>query len=299
MNVKTNTLQVVHTIEQLRRLLDAMNRSSSTVGFVPTMGYLHEGHLELVKQAKMQNDLVVMSIFVNPTQFGPGEDFESYPRDLNRDSKLAEEAGVDIIFAPSVVEMYPNDGGIRILPGPQANKLCGASRPGHFDGVLQVVLKLFNIVAPDRSYFGMKDAQQLALIETFVRDFNIPTTIVRVPIVRENDGLAKSSRNVNLTSKERQEAPVIYQALQKGIDWLLESVSPEEVERRIAEFITSTSSGAIDYVQVLDYPSLGPVTEETNEMIIACAIKFSTTRLIDNIIMSTKGGYNVSNDDEQ
>lgn len=299
MNVKTNTLQVVHTIEQLRRLLDLMDRSSSTVGFVPTMGYLHEGHLELVKQAKMQNDLVVMSIFVNPTQFGPGEDFESYPRDLNRDSKLAEEAGVDIIFSPSVVEMYPNDGGIRILPGPHANKLCGASRPGHFDGVLQVVLKLFNIVAPDRSYFGMKDAQQLALIETFVRDFNIPTTIVRVPIVRENDGLAKSSRNVNLTSKERQEAPVIYQALQKGIAWLLESVSPEEVERRIAEFITSTSSGVIDYVQVLDYPSLGSVTKETSEMIIACAVKFSTTRLIDNIIMSTKDGYNVSNDDEQ
>lgn len=299
MSVRTNRLQIVHSIQELRTLLKHTDRPQSTVGFVPTMGYLHEGHLELVKQAKEQNDTVVMSIFVNPTQFGPGEDFDSYPRDLERDSKLAEEAGVDIIFAPSVEEMYPRDGGIRIIPGPQANRLCGASRPGHFDGVLQVVLKLFNIVEPDRSYFGMKDAQQLALIETFVRDYNIRTKIVRVPIVREYDGLAKSSRNVNLTIEERQDAPVIYQALQKGATWVSDRNSPEEVERRIANYITSTSSGVIDYVQLLDYPSLDPVTEQTNEIIIACAVKFSSTRLIDNIIMSTKGGYNVSNDDEQ
>ncbi|MDW0115535.1 pantoate--beta-alanine ligase [Sporosarcina thermotolerans] len=276
-------MKVVETIEELQQLIN--KKSGKTVGLVPTMGFLHEGHLSLVKHAKEQNDIVVMSIFVNPAQFGPGEDFESYPRDLEKDVRLAEEAGVNIVFIPSVKEMYPFEGGIRILPGPQANELCGASRPGHFDGVLKVVLKLFNIVNPDRSYFGMKDAQQLAIIETFVRDFNLRTKIVRVPIVREDDGLAKSSRNVNLTPDERAQAPIIHQALLKGAELHSIGLKPEQIEDEVASYITDGSTGEIDYVKLLSYPSLQPITSETDEVILAVAVKFSKTRLIDNIIM--------------
>jgi len=299
MYVESTDIQVIETIEELQKKLNRNDRKHTTVGFVPTMGYLHEGHLSLVKHAKEQNDIVVMSIFVNPAQFGPGEDYESYPRDRERDIRLASEAGVDILFIPTVEEMYPVDGGIRILPGRQADVLCGAARPGHFDGVLKVVLKLFNIVDPDRSYFGMKDAQQLAVIETFVRDFNLRTSIMRVPIVREADGLAKSSRNVNLTASERSEAPVIYQALQIGLSMFSEGADPETIEREVSEWIVSNSSGRIDYVNMLAYPGLEPVTQDAQEVILACAVKFSTTRLIDNIIMSTKDGTHVSNDDEQ
>ncbi len=259
MVINRASIQVIETIEELQKNLNRDSRSGATVGFVPTMGFLHEGHLSLVKHAKEQNDIVVMSIFVNPAQFGPGEDFESYPRDRARDLRLAREAGVDIMFMPSVEEMYPIDGGIHILPGRQANALCGASRPGHFDGVLKVVLKLFNIVDPDRSYFGMKDAQQLAIIETFVRDFNLRTTIVRVPIVREEDGLAKSSRNVNLTAVERSEAPAIYRALRNGADMFAGGSDIEAIVQQVSKEIVSNSSGQIDYVNMLSYPELGPV----------------------------------------
>ncbi|WP_432359026.1 pantoate--beta-alanine ligase [Sporosarcina sp. UB5] len=299
MTVESTNILVISTIEELQKKLNRNERKGATVGFVPTMGYLHEGHLSLVEHAKEQNDIVVMSIFVNPAQFGPGEDFESYPRDTERDLRLASEAGVDILFIPTVDEMYPTNSGIRILPGKLACELCGASRPGHFDGVLKVVLKLFNIVDPDRSYFGVKDAQQLAIIETFVHDFNLRTAIVRVPIVREDDGLAKSSRNVNLTTVERSEAPVIYKALQIGADMFGNGAHSEEIEQQVSEWIVSNSSGKIDYVKMLAYPGLGPITVNTNEVILACAVQFSSTRLIDNIIMSTKGGSHVSNDDEQ
>lgn len=285
MYVESTDIQVIETIEELQKKLNRNERKHATVGFVPTMGYLHEGHLSLVKHAKEQNDIVVMSIFVNPAQFGPGEDFESYPRDLARDIQLASEAGVDIVFTPTVEEMYPTDGGIRILPGRQAEELCGAARPGHFDGVLKVVLKLFNIVDPDRSYFGMKDAQQLAIIESFVRDFNLRTAIVRVPIVREVDGLAKSSRNVNLTTSERSEATAIYRALQIGAELFAEGADPDTIEQQVSAYIVSNSSGKIDYVKMLAYPELVPVKDYTQEVILACAVKFSTTRLIDNIIM--------------
>ncbi|MCM3743041.1 pantoate--beta-alanine ligase [Sporosarcina luteola] len=299
MYVDSPDIEVIETIQELQKKLNRNERKNTTVGFVPTMGYLHEGHLSLVKHAKEQNDIVVMSIFVNPAQFGPGEDFESYPRDRERDIRLANEAGVDILFIPTVDEMYPADGGVRILPAKQAHELCGASRPGHFDGVLKVVLKLFNIVDPDRSYFGMKDAQQLAIIETFVRDFNLRTVIVRVPIVREEDGLAKSSRNVNLTPSERTEAASIYRALQIGSEMFAAGEIPEAIKQRVSDFIVSNSSGMIDYVEFLTYPGLDPVTDGAQEVILACAVKFSSTRLIDNIIMSTKDGTYVPNDDEQ
>ncbi|WP_186671132.1 pantoate--beta-alanine ligase [Sporosarcina sp. BP05] len=287
-------MTVVHSIESLQGMLDRNKREGRTVGFVPTMGFLHEGHLTLVKQAREHNDIVVMSIFVNPAQFGPGEDFEAYPRDEDRDASLAKEAGVDILFMPTPEEMYPQDGGVHILPGPQSKVLCGASRPGHFDGVLKVVLKLFNIVDPDRSYFGMKDAQQLAIIETFVRDYNLRTLIERVPIVREQDGLAKSSRNVNLTEMERAEAPVIQQALKKGVLLFNKGVSLDEIEQEIAAFITENSSGIMDYVSLLSYPALTEYDGSSDEAILACAVKFGKTRLIDNTIMSTKGWLSCS-----
>jgi pantoate--beta-alanine ligase len=282
-------MKTIRLISELQELLDRNKRNNHTVGFVPTMGFLHEGHLSLVERARKENDIVVMSIFVNPAQFGPGEDFEAYPRDEQRDSKLASEAGVDILFMPNRDEMYPQDGGIQILPGSQATSLCGATRPGHFDGVLKVVLKLFNIVDPDRSYFGMKDAQQLAIIETFVRDFNLRTKIMRVPTIREKDGLAKSSRNVNLSREERLIAPVIHQALKNGEALFHQGVPVKKVEEEVEKQITKNSTGQMDYVSLLAYPSLLPYTPEDNEAIIACAVKFEKTRLIDNIIMSTKG----------
>lgn len=285
MSTEIKKIKIVQTIEELKNLLERSNREGKQVGFVPTMGFLHEGHLSLVERAKAENEIVVMSIFVNPAQFGPGEDFESYPRDTENDTRLAAEAGVDILFIPSAEEMYPQEGNINILPGPLSTVLCGASRPHHFDGVLKVVLKLVNLVDPDKSYFGMKDAQQLAIIETFVRDFNLRTSIVRVPTVREADGLAKSSRNVNLTVEQRAEATVLRQALLVGEKLLEEGVTPQQVETRISEFINGNSSGVIDYVQVLAYPSLTNTYTSTDETILACAVKFGTVRLIDNIIM--------------
>ena len=282
-------MKIVKTINELQKLLDRNKRELRTVGFVPTMGFLHEGHLTLVERARSENEIVVMSIFVNPAQFGPGEDFDAYPRDEERDAKLAEESGVDILFLPDRAEMYPTDGGIQLLPGPQAMVLCGASRPGHFDGVLKVVLKLFNIVDPDHSYFGMKDAQQLAIIETFIRDFNLRTTIKRVPTVREDDGLAKSSRNVNLSEIERLQAPIIQEAHKVGKALFHKGVPAKEIEQKVAEHITKNSSGIIDYVSLLSYPSLTPFTGNSEEAIIASAVKFEKTRLIDNIIMLTKG----------
>lgn len=278
-------MKVISSIQQMKKMIDRHKKQGETIGFVPTMGYLHEGHLALVKQAKDENDLVVMSIFVNPAQFGPGEDYETYPRNEQRDFALATEAGVDLVFMPDVVEMYPRKSTIHISPGDQADALCGMSRPGHFDGVLKVILKLFNIIEPTRSYFGMKDAQQLAIIETFVKDFNFNTEIRRVATVREADGLAKSSRNVRLSERERSEAPIIYQALMLGKQVLLETEDVEETERQLRQLIEESCSGNIDYITVLDYPSLEKWTRSTKEAIIACAVQFEKTRLIDNVIL--------------
>ena len=281
------TMQIVRSIAELQNILNPRKRVGRTVGFVPTMGFLHEGHMELVEEARRDHDIVVMSIFVNPAQFGPGEDYEAYPRDEQHDAELASTAGVDYLFIPSVDEMYPRKSGISILPGEQASRLCGASRPGHFDGVLKVLLKLFSIVDPDESYFGMKDAQQLAIIETFVRDFNLRTSIARVPTVREEDGLAKSSRNVRLLEHERNEASAIYRALSQGKRSYYEGVPLQEVAKIVRKAIEEETSGTIDYVEVLAYPSLEEKIDDTQEVILAAAVQFTHARLIDNIIMST------------
>ncbi|MFC4410939.1 pantoate--beta-alanine ligase [Chungangia koreensis] len=283
-------MNVYTTKTDMRNRISSLIREGKSIGFVPTMGFLHEGHLSLVEHARKENEIVVMSIFVNPAQFGPTEDFDTYPRDFERDAKMAETAGVDIIFHPSAEEMYPFDGGIQIIAGNQSKALCGASRPGHFDGVLKVIAKLFHIVSPSRAYFGMKDAQQLAIVETFVRDYDFPVEIRRVPIVREGDGVAKSSRNVRLTDLERQEAPIIYQALSKGMEEYLTTQDVQKTIHVVAAKIEENSSGKIDYVSLLDYPSLQPANEDTEQVLLATAVYFEKVRLIDNIIMSTKKG---------
>lgn len=291
-------MKQIHTITACQQLMAAAKREGQTIGFVPTMGYLHEGHLALVKAAGQENDLVVMSIFVNPTQFGPGEDFDAYPRDEKHDLRLAQEAGVDYVFTPTTEEMYPSDTTIQVIPGTQKSVLCGKSRPTHFDGVLQVILKLFNIVSPTRAYFGVKDAQQLAIIETFVKEFNFTTRVRRIPTVREADGLAKSSRNVRLTNQERRVAPAIYQALKAGEMLFQERQDPKAVVEFVRQKIEEDTLGKIDYVEILSYPQLTTVDEQATEVILATAVSFSKTRLIDNLIVNMKGEAYVSNDDE-
>ncbi|RSK24841.1 pantoate--beta-alanine ligase [Bhargavaea beijingensis] len=279
-------------IEKVADMAQAARRLASegkSIGFVPTMGFLHEGHLALAAEARKENDVVIMSIFVNPAQFGPGEDFEGYPRDLERDAELAEKAGVDLLFHPSSEEMYPEDSDIRILPGRQAGVLCGASRPGHFDGVLKVLTKLFHLARPERAYFGQKDAQQLAIIETFVRDYNFPLEIRRVPTVREKDGLAKSSRNVRLTAQERRQAPSIYEALREGARVLRETGDAELALGTVGHSLGSIPGAETDYAEILEYPSLFPLSSESREAIIAAAVRFSGARLIDNILIPLKG----------
>lgn len=282
-------MEVVKTIAELKSIVKNVKSEGKTIGLVPTMGYLHEGHMALAKAAREENDFVIMSIFVNPTQFGPNEDYESYPRDLERDKKIAESVGVDVVFAPSAEEMYPTDGGIRIHAGRQATILCGASRPGHFDGVLQVVTKLFHLAEPTRAYFGQKDAQQVAIVTTLVRDYNFPLEVRTVPIVREEDGLAKSSRNVYLSETERKEAPAIYKGLKLAKEEYLSSNDAEKTVRAAKDYILENTSGRIDYVELLSYPDLAPVDDSTEQLLLAAAVYIGKTRLIDNIIFSKKG----------
>jgi pantoate--beta-alanine ligase len=279
----------VELIADLKKSINEAKTSGKSIGFVPTMGYLHEGHMSLAYQAREENDFVVMSIFVNPAQFGPNEDLDKYPRDLDRDIKMAKEAGVDLLFFPQVNEMYPQDGGITIRAGAQANVLCGASRPGHFDGVLKVVTKLFHLVEPTRVYFGQKDAQQLAIIETLVRDYNFPLEVRRVPTVRESDGLAKSSRNVFLSEQERQEAPSIHQAIQLGLEHYKEHQNVEEAKKVTKQHIENSTSGNIDYVELLSYPDLTNDISSNSSVILAVAVFFEKARLIDNMMLNNKG----------
>lgn len=280
--------RVVQTIHDLKAIVRAAKRDGKTIGLVPTMGALHEGHLTLACAAREENDLVVMSVFVNPTQFGPNEDFEAYPRDLVRDTELATSVEVDVVFAPSVEEMYPTDGGIAIRAGRAADILCGASRPGHFDGVLQVVAKLFHLVEPTRAYFGQKDAQQVAIISTMVRDFNFPLEMRTVPIVREADGLAKSSRNVYLTDDERKQAVGLYEGLAFARDAIL-SGKPMGIALMAArDQIETSTGGKLDYLECLAYPDLKPIDGQTTDVLLAAAVYMGSTRLIDNLIFNVK-----------
>ena len=278
-------MERVTTVVEMQSISTKNKKSGKKIGFVPTMGYLHEGHLTLLKQAKKENDIVVLSIFVNPLQFGPNEDYDSYPRDIERDESLASEVGVDYLFYPSVEEMYKKDRTTNISVVQRTNVLCGVNRPGHFDGVVTVVMKLFNIIQPDNAYFGMKDAQQVAVLEGAVEDFNIPVAIQRVPTVREEDGLAKSSRNVYLTHEERTKAPTIYRALQEGKKLLESGSSANLVKNSIKDIIETQTPGRLEYIEVLSYPLLKEKAP-SGETIIAVAVKFSKARLIDNIVFT-------------
>lgn len=277
-------LITIQTIAQLEQWVDEKKAAGASIGLVPTMGFLHEGHIKLVETAKLENDAVLMSIFVNPAQFGPNEDFERYPRNMERDKQLAEAAGTDAIFAPSASEIYPRESAITISAGRLADQLCGRSRPGHFDGVLKVVTKLFHLSGADRAYFGQKDAQQLAIIESLVDDFNFPLKIRRVQTVREADGLAKSSRNVYLSEQERAEAAHLKKALDIGREIAVKGQDPLP---KMTEYLSGNCSGKIDYIQLLSYPDL---TENvTGEAILALAVQFEKARLIDNILFDVKG----------
>lgn len=261
-----------------------------SIGFVPTMGYLHEGHATLLKAARTENEVVVLSIFVNPTQFGPNEDFDTYPRDFERDERVAKEANVDYLFYPSVEEMYKSSRSVAITVRDRVDVLCGQKRPGHFDGVATVLTKLFHIVTPDRAYFGKKDAQQVAVVDGLIEDFNFPVELRAVDTVREADGLAKSSRNVYLTDKEREEAPVLFKSLQSALQ-LLEGGEKqvEIIKGTIRKEIEQHTSGKVDYIEVYTYPELKPIKKAAGKIIIALAVQFSKARLIDNVIADVQG----------
>jgi pantoate--beta-alanine ligase len=277
---------VVTNIHEMQQKMNEYRSQGKTIGFVPTMGYLHEGHAALLKEARKQNDIVALSIFVNPLQFGPNEDFDRYPRDIERDEKIARETGVDVLFYPDVTEMYPRPLSIKTVVNERVDVLCGKSRPGHFDGVATVLIKLFNIVMPHRAYFGMKDAQQVAVVDGLIRDFNFPIELVPVPTVREEDGLAKSSRNVYLSEEERKEAPALYEALQKAKAAIEEGErSPAVVQNLVIDYIKTHTHADIDYVEIYSYPELQPLKELSGKVIIAVAVRFTNARLIDNITL--------------
>jgi pantoate--beta-alanine ligase len=278
-------MKVLTTISALRRSLP--DEKGAVIGLVPTMGYLHDGHLSLIETARRECDCVVVSVFVNPLQFGPREDFDTYPRDLNRDKAQAEKAGADLLFAPDTEEMYPKPPFTTVRVSNVTEGMCGASRPGHFDGVATVVTKLFHIVQPHRAYFGLKDVQQVAVIQRMVDDLNIPVNIVPCPTVREPDGLAMSSRNVYLSEEERRQATVLFQALKTAKEKLAkrEWHTPQQVEDGVRDIIETQPLADIDYVEMRTFPDLERVRDIGNKTyVIAVAVKFGKTRLIDNIL---------------
>ncbi|MFY0543098.1 pantoate--beta-alanine ligase [Brevibacillus sp. H7] len=283
--VTTQLLQV-STIEEVRKYIQRVRKEGKRIGFVPTMGYLHEGHISLVQAARAACDVVVMSIFVNPLQFGPNEDFERYPRDLERDRELAANAGVDLLFTPDVKEMYPRKVVTTVSVAEVSEPLCGKSRPGHFDGVATVVMKLFQIVQPDAAFFGQKDAQQLAVISRMVEDLSVPVEIVPCPIVREADGLALSSRNVYLTPEERKQAVVLFRSLKLAEALLATGTPLREIREQMTAMIKAEPLAEIDYVEVMKYPELVSAehAEKGERICFALAVRFGRTRLIDNWI---------------
>ncbi len=277
-------MELIKKIDDLREKLCEERRSGKEIGLVPTMGYLHDGHLALVKKAVSNNDIVVISIFVNPTQFGPDEDYDQYPRDLKKDSQLAQKEGVDYIFAPDVKEMYPQDYKTFVQVKEITNKLCGASRKGHFRGVTTVVSKLFNIVQPDRAYFGQKDYQQYVVIKRMVADLNFPVKIKKVPIIREEDGLAMSSRNKYLSKEGRKAATVLYKSLKKARQ-IIEKGNRKAslVKEHIRDIINNEDLTKIEYIEILNPSTLETVDKICEEVVIALAVYVEETRLIDNI----------------
>jgi pantoate--beta-alanine ligase len=280
-------MQVAKTVREVRAWIKLARADGKTVGFVPTMGYFHEGHLNLMRRAKAECDLCVVSLFVNPTQFGPSEDFQRYPRDFARDAAMAESVGVDLLFAPEVEEMYPEGYQTYVEVTEITRRLEGAARPGHFRGVATVCTKLFNIVQADRAYFGKKDYQQLKVIQRMVRDLNIPIEIVPCETVREPDGLAMSSRNVYLKPDERRAATVLYRALCAGRDAILAGErNGKRVQELVETVIASEPLVKPEYVDVADAESLDPLEELRGEVLISLAARVGVARLIDNVTVT-------------
>ena len=282
-------MRVISTIQEVRSISRAAHRDGKRVGLVPTMGALHEGHLSLVRTAKAQAHVVVVSIFVNPTQFGPNEDYAKYPRTFDRDCQMLEREGVDMVFAPPVEEMYPPGAITYVTVEGLSEKLCGKSRPGHFRGVTTIVSKLFNAVEPDKAFFGQKDAAQVVIIRRMVRDLNLPVEIVVCPIVREADGLAMSSRNAYLSPQQRKSALVLSRSLKRV------EVMFARGERDAAKLIAAGKSAIaedpsvrLDYFEIVDTDNLDPVQDISGTVLVAVAAFVGTTRLIDNVVLTRR-----------
>lgn len=276
-------IKVVSTVKETRTQVKEWRKQGLTVGLVPTMGYLHEGHQSLIKKAVAENDRVVVSVFVNPIQFAPNEDLETYPRDLEADTKLCDSTGADLIFHPTPDEMYPEGFSTHIQMDNLTKELCGKTRPTHFGGVCTVVGKLFNIVQPDKAYFGQKDAQQLAIIKRMVRDLNFDIEIVGCPIIREPDGLAKSSRNTYLNADERKAALILSKSIELGKQLVAGGErNAQTIIKAMTDKINTEPLARIDYVNAVDALNIEPLETLRGEVLVAIAVYIGKTRLIDN-----------------
>lgn len=281
-------MRIIRTIKQMSEAAKKARARGKSIGLVPTMGALHEGHLSLMRRARKENDLVAVSIFVNPTQFGPREDFKKYPRRLKYDAALCKRTGVDIIFNPDAKEIYPDNYRTYVSVEGLSDLLCGKSRPGHFKGVTTIVTKLFNIIMPDVAYFGQKDAQQAVIIKRLARDLNMPVRIKVLPIIREKDGLAMSSRNAYLSRQQRQDAVILSKSLKHARDLIKGGVTNSgRIINEIRRLINAKNKAKLDYISVVDPESLQPVGKIKDDCLIALAAWFGSTRLIDNIILKS------------
>jgi len=280
-------MQTVKTIKEMQALCRRFRSAGRTIGFVPTMGALHEGHLSLVRQSMHDNDRTVASIFVNPAQFRPGEDFNTYPRNSDGDFQMLSELGVYAVFVPGNKEMYPDGFSLSVNIGDMGDRMCGESRPGHFNGVATVVTKLFNVIRPDRAYFGQKDHQQTVVIKKMVREMNFDIDITECPIVREADGLAMSSRNRYLNNEERKAAVVLSRALRLGREMILikDVTDPGQIKKEMEGLISSEDLAETDYIEIVDSANLMPLSTIENSAAICIAVCIGNTRLIDNIIV--------------
>jgi pantoate--beta-alanine ligase len=281
-------MKIIRSIKEMTGFLQKLRIKGKTIGFVPTLGALHQGHLSLIRQAAAENDIVVVSIFVNPIQFGPKEDYRRYPRNLRLDARLCRREGADVIFFPDAQQMYTSNYKTYVIVQDLSDVLCGKFRPGHFKGVATVVTKLFNIVRPDIAYFGGKDAQQAIIIKKVVEDLNIPVRIKVMPTVREEDGLAMSSRNAYLNKEERRDAAVLYQALILAKNLIKQgSVDSSGIIRKMRRLINKKKSACIQYISVVKHKDLEPLDKIRGKVLIALSVWIGKTRLIDNIIVKS------------
>ncbi|SDJ67842.1 pantoate--beta-alanine ligase [Sediminibacillus albus] len=283
-------MEIIRSAEELQQKTLKIRQKNKQIGFVPTMGYLHEGHERLMEAARKENELLIVSIFVNPLQFGPNEDYDSYPRNEERDIQVAKNNQVDILFLPDAADMYPAEQAITMQVVKRVNVLCGRTRKGHFDGVATVLTKLFHLTNPHRVYFGLKDAQQIAVVDALVHDLNFSLEVIPIATVREKDGLAKSSRNVRLSEKERNEAKYIFQALQSGRQLVIDGEkNPVNIVKGVEHFIKNHTHGKIDYIELLNYPDLTKPEFINQQVILAAAVHFENARLIDNLVFDANG----------